>query len=254
MPSSKSTVSIDITEAFKDAAAELDVGQLVKGDHFTLFDAVQGLEIGHPTMDAGLLDEGETLEDGYDVSQHLLPEEIIYIMDQLLAYQMAWHQGFSLVQNVFSSVHIDSLLSMEREEGQPTKIVNPSTGGEPNELVQTVLRAFCISVIKSCDIVIDVIRSQEYYEEEDFNTQTCDRTMLNDFRDNDYLQLLYEAYDWVQRKGRSRELSEEHSNALLARLAFNTRLLEAFIPIPEEVESLSGRHLSVEDTLQVIKR
>lgn len=254
MSYSKSTVSIDITQSFRDAAASLEIGQLIKEDHFTLFDAVQGLEIGHPTMDAGLLDEGETLDDDYDVSQNLLPEEIIWIMDQLLAYQIAWHQGFSLVQNVFSSVHIDNLLSMEREEGQPPKYVNLSNGASPNELVQTVLRAFCISVIKSCDIVIDVIRGQEYYEEEDVNTQTCDRSMLNDFTDKDYIYMLHEAYVWVQQKRRRGGLSDELADAFLARLAFNPRLLEPFIPIAEDVQTLSSRQLSVEATLKVIKK
>ena len=41
-----------------------------------------------PKMDSGCLEPGETLEDHYDVSQNLLPEEVIGIMDQLFSYEV----------------------------------------------------------------------------------------------------------------------------------------------------------------------
>lgn len=39
-------------------------------------------------MDSGHLEEGETLEDNYDYSKALLPEEIIGIIDQLLCHEV----------------------------------------------------------------------------------------------------------------------------------------------------------------------
>lgn len=42
-------------------------------------------------MDSGYLEPGETLEDEYDVSRHLLPEEVIGIMDQMLCYEVGPH-------------------------------------------------------------------------------------------------------------------------------------------------------------------
>lgn len=39
-------------------------------------------------MDSGYLEPGETLEDQYDVSRHLLPEEVIGIIDQMLCYEV----------------------------------------------------------------------------------------------------------------------------------------------------------------------
>lgn len=39
-------------------------------------------------MDSGYLEPGETMEDDYDFSQVLLPEEIIGIIDQLLCYEV----------------------------------------------------------------------------------------------------------------------------------------------------------------------
>lgn len=39
-------------------------------------------------MDSGFLAEGETLEDGFDVLQELLPEEIVGLMDQILCHEV----------------------------------------------------------------------------------------------------------------------------------------------------------------------
>ncbi len=39
-------------------------------------------------MDSGYLEPGETMEDDYDFSQTLLPEEIIGIIDQLLCHEV----------------------------------------------------------------------------------------------------------------------------------------------------------------------
>lgn len=39
-------------------------------------------------MDSGYLKPGETMEDDYDFSQPLLPEEVIGIIDQLLCHEV----------------------------------------------------------------------------------------------------------------------------------------------------------------------
>ena len=39
-------------------------------------------------MDSGFLEEGETMQDNYDCSNALLPEEIIGIIDQLLCHEV----------------------------------------------------------------------------------------------------------------------------------------------------------------------
>jgi hypothetical protein len=42
-----------------------------------------------PKMDSGYLEPGEMMEDEYDFSQALLPEEIIGIIDQLLFQEVS---------------------------------------------------------------------------------------------------------------------------------------------------------------------
>lgn len=41
-----------------------------------------------PKMDSGFLEPGETMEDNYDYSVALLPEEVLGIIDQLLSHEV----------------------------------------------------------------------------------------------------------------------------------------------------------------------
>jgi hypothetical protein len=129
-----------------------------------------------PKMDSGFLEPGETLEDDYDTSSSLLPEEIIGIMDQLLCYEMAWHTGYPLSQTLFTS---DKLLWPEPKTLEQSQFFpnGESAHGPSAQALLQVLRAYCLALIKGCDYVIAKITSRDYFEEEDFCTQTYNRVL-----------------------------------------------------------------------------
>lgn len=133
-----------------------------------------------PKMDSGFLEVGETLEDDYDTSASLLPEELIGIMDQLLCYEMAWHTGYPLSQTLFTSVYIDKLLWPEPKTFEQSQFFSNGEGahGPLVQVLLQVLRAYCLALIKGCDYVIAKITSRDYFEEEDFCTQTYNRVLF----------------------------------------------------------------------------
>lgn len=133
-----------------------------------------------PKMDSGFLEPGETLEDDYDTSVALLPEELIGIMDQLLCYEMAWHTGYPLSQTLFTSVYIDKLLWPEPKTLEQSQFFpnGESAHGPSAQALLQVLRAYCLALIKGCDYVIAKITSRDYFEEEDFCTQTYNRVLF----------------------------------------------------------------------------
>lgn len=45
-------------------------------------------QIMDPKMDTGYLAAGETMDDDYDVTRTLLPEEVLGIMDQVLCFEV----------------------------------------------------------------------------------------------------------------------------------------------------------------------
>ncbi|KAG9681025.1 Mak10-domain-containing protein, partial [Aureobasidium melanogenum] len=219
----------DITKAFSDASAELRQGQLVKDDFFTLFEAVGALEIMDPKMDSGLLiPDKDAAVDNFDPLQNMLPEEIIGVMDQLLSFEMAWHQGYALSQTLFTSLHMYSLLTPYYRPLNAI-VFNPkrTSPEQPDSLISSVLRAFCLGIIKSCDAVVQEITSEHYYEEEDFVTQTFTQYMLNDVTHEDVIDELHNALDVLK----TQDVSQDIKEALQQRLQLRIHLLEALEPL-----------------------
>jgi hypothetical protein len=159
-----------------------------------------------PKMDSGFLAPGETLVDYYDIFRALLPEEVIGIMDQLLCCEMAWHEGYPLAQTLFTSHYIDRLLSKESKRLEDIQF---SLAGEKlNEdgILNIVLRAYCIGLIKCCDYTLDEINRSldgggtrvNFYEEEDFSGHTYGRELFSCISKEPIISALYQAVEWVE--------------------------------------------------------
>ncbi|KAI1780273.1 Mak10-domain-containing protein [Hypoxylon cercidicola] len=173
-------VASDITKKFASAVKTLAPGELIKDEHFTLFESVAALEMMDSKMDSGALAEGESLDEEYDVSRDLLPEEILGIIDQLLSLEMAWHLGYPLSQTVFTSVYIESLLKPRPTSIDEADFVRDAQRREKEPKLLFVLRAYCLGLIKACCFVNELVKDELYYEEEDFVSNTYDRTLLFD--------------------------------------------------------------------------
>ncbi|KAI1965877.1 N-alpha-acetyltransferase, non-catalitic subunit [Ophidiomyces ophidiicola] len=181
-------------------------------------------------MDSGYLAPGEVLDDGYNVMRELLPAEIIGIMDQLLCFEVAWHMGHPLSQTLFTSFYIDHLLwpvpnaledaRFDRSQSQIDKVnqVSNSLG-----LVYIVLRAYCLALIKACDLVIKRVGLEYYYEEEDFVTQLYNRKLLKDVHPSRIHGLIDEAVSWLN--AQDRFLDDAILEALRSRLTFRRQFL-----------------------------
>ncbi|KAI5862267.1 Mak10-domain-containing protein [Durotheca rogersii] len=168
----------DITARFASAVKTLPPGELVRDDQFTLFDSVAALEIMDSKMDSGVLKEGESLDEEYDVSRDLLPEEVLGIIDQLLCLEMAWHLGYPLSQNLFTSVYVEALMNPLPTHVEEADFMRDSLDHENQPKLLFVLRAYCLGLLKACYHVNELVKDELYYEEEDFVTNTYDRHLL----------------------------------------------------------------------------
>ncbi|KAK0651504.1 Mak10 subunit, NatC N-terminal acetyltransferase-domain-containing protein [Cercophora newfieldiana] len=179
MISSEGVVAIDITRKFVEAAKTLEPGELVKDGYFTLFESVGALEIMDPKMDSGCLAPGESLDDDYDVARPLLPSEVMGIIDQLLCLEMAWHLGYPLSQTLLTNVYIEAILNPAPGNLQEAHFIRDPESEAAQDSMFTVLRAYCLGLLKSCWYVNERIKFEHYYEEEDFVTNTYHRSLLD---------------------------------------------------------------------------
>ncbi|KAJ5591477.1 uncharacterized protein N7459_001846 [Penicillium hispanicum] len=215
----------DITAEFTAAASKLRMGQLVKDEMFTLFEAVGALEIMDSKMDSGYISPGENiaqaLEDDYDVRRELTPEEVVGLMDQLLCHEMAWHMGHPLSQTLFTSIYLDRILwpvPRTMEDARFDRVPSQSP------IVSLVFRTYCLALIKACDFVHARVASEYYYEEEDFVTQLYNRNLLSVFDSSHFYRLLDQAVAWVDEQD---EIDQNLRDALRCRLLFRRELLSA---------------------------
>ncbi|XP_057868332.2 uncharacterized protein LOC131075505 isoform X2 [Cryptomeria japonica] len=138
---------------FAALAKELQVGELIHGENFSLFEAMSALEIMDPKMDAGITTCGfHSLEEAIEsnaapISLSIL--ETIDVMDHLLACEATWHKGHSLAQTVFSCLY---LLDVERTSPNP------------------LLHSYCRTVRATCELIRSAVSDSRTHEEEDFFT------------------------------------------------------------------------------------
>ncbi|KAJ5653197.1 hypothetical protein N7490_000200 [Penicillium lividum] len=226
----------DITAEFTEAASKLRMGQLVKDETFTLFEAVGALEIMDSKMDSGYIAPGENqaqaLEDDYDVRRALTPEEVVGLMDQLLCHEMAWHMGHPLSQTLFTSIYLDKLLWPVPKTMQDARFDRvPSE----SPLVSLVLRAYCLAMVKACDFVHARVAVEYYYEEEDFVTQLYNRNLLSVFDGSHFYRLLDQAVAWVDAQD---DIDKKLKDAIRSRLLLRHEFLSA---LDQDLEILATR-------------
>jgi Mak10 subunit, NatC N(alpha)-terminal acetyltransferase len=134
----------DITELLVSAAAELDVGEMIHPESFSLYSAMSAIELMQPKMDVGC---GPVR----NVNDVVLPTtlsdaEVVRIMDELLACQATWLNAHTLPQTVFSCVYTQRLRDVPRME----------------------LAAFIRILLATMSVVRSIVTTELVYDEEDF--------------------------------------------------------------------------------------
>ena len=77
---------------------------------------------------------------------------------------MAWHMGYPLSQTLFTSFYLDRMLWPEPKSLDDARFERDQLKSSGNELVQVVLRAYCLALVKTCDYVHRTISREHYYE------------------------------------------------------------------------------------------
>ncbi|KAI8959493.1 Mak10-domain-containing protein [Daldinia sp. FL1419] len=192
-------------------------------------------------MDSGALAEGESLDEEYDVSRDLLPEEILGIIDQLLCLEMAWHLGYPLSQTLFTSVYIESLMNPRPASIDEAEFIRDDQTREKQPRLLFVLRAYCLGLLKACCFVNELVKDELYYEEEDFVTNTYDRDLLLDIPISSVNNVLQQAR--CDLRAASNDIAKDISAALDLRLELRVAFLRAI--------DLSGLRKSNPDSLKM---
>ncbi|GLI71073.1 hypothetical protein VaNZ11_015990 [Volvox africanus] len=154
---------IDIGPLLNAARTDLQVGELLAGESFSLFEAMSALEAGNPKMDAAASPSVEhpTLEmllADPNVAPWDLPiTTLLKVLDQLLAMEASWHCGGSAMQTVYACLYMLKLDGAQQHES----------------LASRCLYAYCRILQYDCAHVRDLVMSGAVCEEEDISMLTA---------------------------------------------------------------------------------
>uniref|UniRef100_A0A0D9VMA0 N-alpha-acetyltransferase 35, NatC auxiliary subunit n=1 Tax=Leersia perrieri TaxID=77586 RepID=A0A0D9VMA0_9ORYZ len=156
-----SGVWADASPLLAAACRDLEDGELVHGENFSLFGAMSALEIMDPKMDSGIEKSGyysveEAIEDGFapvplSLDRTLDIQRTLDVMDHLFSCEATWHKGHTLAQTVFTCIY---LMRMERTSSH------------------AILNSFCRILRATCYAVVSVVSTARTHEEEDLFTMS----------------------------------------------------------------------------------
>nr|CAB3448237.1 unnamed protein product [Digitaria exilis] len=170
---------------------DLQDGELVHGENFSLFAAMSALEIMDPKMDSGIERSQynsieEAIEDGVapiplSMDRTLDVQCSIDVMDHLFSCEATWHKGHTLAQTVFTCIY---LMRMERTSSH------------------AVLNSFCRILRATCNAIISVVSTARTHEEEDLFTMSFGLP-LRDEGDDKCLSILNSVEETISRQLRA---------------------------------------------------
>ncbi|KAG0199391.1 hypothetical protein BGX28_007344 [Mortierella sp. GBA30] len=185
----------------------MSVGQLIKVESFSLFDAMCAIVIMDPKMDTGMVLDDYLTRPQYDINRLIDPKEFIWIFDNILVGQMTWLSGHALSQTLFTSCYILRLFEIELDEnlgrttGQEQEQEQEKRSNPPPQLVSLVLKSCVLAIAKSCGLIWEEMRKGQVYEEEDFMTNKFGVSLYENFPAASLFAMLDQAEYWMQKLG-----------------------------------------------------
>ncbi|KAI8334017.1 Mak10 subunit, NatC N-terminal acetyltransferase-domain-containing protein [Chlamydoabsidia padenii] len=212
----------DITTFLDEATKEMEEGELVHLQSFTLFDAMSAIEIMDPRMDTGMvMEDNESKGTDYDINQMLSPSQVLWMMDRLLACEMAWLSGHSLAQTVYTCIYFHHVRNQDNPPSLSTNVVNLDL------LMQAVFRAYMLGSVKTCHHIWNEMISGNIYEEEDFTTNLFGLSLYDDISDTDVmneLQLALRMLKMYMDSNKSQVIEAIHQRLLSCKLFLQSLL------------------------------
>ncbi|KAI8065688.1 Mak10 subunit, NatC N-terminal acetyltransferase-domain-containing protein [Gongronella butleri] len=212
----------DITAFLADATQDMDEGQLIHLQSFSLFDAMTAIEIMDPRMDTGmLLKENEPVD--YDIRTPRTPAQVLWIVDHLLNCEMAWLSGHSLAQTVYTSLYFHHIPQLLHQTPVPAR-----ASASMDDVMLTVVRAAVLATVRCCRYIWTEMSSGNVYEEEDFTTNLFGLSIYDEIMDVDVFNDIRLALLLLQDKMDGQE-NNEWLAALHQRLTVRQHFLKALM-------------------------
>ncbi|KAF8259877.1 Mak10 subunit, NatC N-terminal acetyltransferase-domain-containing protein [Lactarius quietus] len=202
---------VDVSDTFLEAAQDMELGDVILTEEFTLYDAMSALEairtrshprpllmlIGDPRMDSGLILDDEAERVAFSPLTPLLPEEVCYVLDRTIACEMEWHAGYTLPQTIYTCLYVHHLTDINPDM-IPQQQQQQQDPARPLELVTIVVRAAIRGFLKCCDLAWRELGKGRLHDTEDWHSEKFDVSLLEGTPSAIILSQLEDAKNWIQ--------------------------------------------------------
>ncbi len=223
----------DVTIKFREECKRLALGELIVHEEFTLHDSIAALEVMDPKMDNGIITEEEKMMHAYDVSQLLLPEEIVDIMDHLFASELSWHGGSSLSQTVFTCVYLQTVLAQTPNKFRYSRL--DAADELLCGLLDLVLLPYIVGTAKCCFFIREEYLNGYLYDEEDVSTTDFGVDMFSSVSGESVSILLDDSVAWLERNQLA--LKAKFGQFDFSQLSERMKLRRAFLAVTQSMYS-----------------
>jgi len=109
----------DMTEALKTGSSELNIGELLHHQTFSLYDSMTAIELMDPKMDYSMIQqEPLTIAQAEKVltSTPLSHKNILWVMEKVYHQKVLWMQGLSVAQSLYACLYLNVDIDYDKNE------------------------------------------------------------------------------------------------------------------------------------------
>ncbi|KAF9973251.1 hypothetical protein BGZ73_003501 [Actinomortierella ambigua] len=247
----------DVTELLEEATQEMQIGQMVHVQPFSLFDAMCAIVIMDPKMDTGMVLDDAPNVAPFDINSVPTPAEVIWIVDNVLIGMTTWLSGHALAQTLFTSCHVLKLFEMEDDMKHSQDVADPT----PRPFLTMVLKSCVFAIVKSCHLIWKEMRKGQVHEEEDFLTNKFGISLYESHPTGTAFGMLETAEAWLAEFGSDWIIAHHGANegvkiieALRTRIKFCRTFLLSLLQIEApKCSGFDGAVDSLGEILEILK-
>lgn len=238
---------VDVTTEFFEAVERMTPGEIVASPYFDMLEGARALEIGNMRLDTGLMTLTKEELD-FDSSEPRSAEEVASLMCTITSMYVCWVERESLLLTLYSCRYILDFLENYKACGcldtldfvnlrlhPDGKVVLDS---DEAILVNKVLRAFVIAIVKLAgftrDLAINVL-----YDEEDLMTRSMDLDLLTSVPKEEILEELKMAQLWLK------TFKNEHTDTIVHYIKLARSLVQMTDIVHHQMQLFSGTVIDV---------
>ena len=197
----------DITSLIsKVTSTEMFQGEMMAHAYFSLKGSLSALELMDPKMDVGMIKDVLTIEkakaDGL-IPDDLTNEQVLIIMDQLLACEATFHLGQSIGHSIFTCLYAHDTTIIKNE----------------------YLKAYLQCMLLTNNYIYDVILNGHVFQDEDFVPNKFHFSLCEDIDIN----IIYQQIDNIINKANKND--DKYLHMIYDRLKFRKILLQIHISL-----------------------